>query len=233
VEVKHRQIIDDEVSLLFALVCSMSFDLWVVDLDNTLYAADNGVFARMDKRMTAFICRELAMEDDEANALRVRYWRQYGTTLRGLVLHHGIDAEGFLHEVHDVAVHELLLVNVALDTALQAHKARKVIHTNGTREHAERVLQALQIEHHFHTIYDIRFNDYLPKPCATTLQILLDTEGVSAEKTLVIDDMQENLAIAKLLGAKTCWVSPHIKQLKSLDHWDYCIEKAELLHCIK
>ncbi|MDQ6956001.1 MAG: pyrimidine 5'-nucleotidase, partial [Mariprofundaceae bacterium] len=62
----------------------MPIDLIIVDLDNTLYAADNGVFSRMDKRMTAFICHALNMKHAEANALRVRYWRQYGTTLRGL-----------------------------------------------------------------------------------------------------------------------------------------------------
>jgi len=29
----------------------MPFDLAVIDLDNTLYAAESGVFARMDKRI--------------------------------------------------------------------------------------------------------------------------------------------------------------------------------------
>jgi len=63
----------------------MPFDLAVIDLDNTLYAADSGVFARMDKRMTAFVASELSVDEAEANRLRIKYWQQYGTTLRGMM----------------------------------------------------------------------------------------------------------------------------------------------------
>jgi len=201
------------------------YDLIVVDLDNTLYAADNGVFARMDKRMTAFICHALDIQHAEADALRVRYWRQYGTTLRGLVLHHGIEPENFLHDVHNVNAHELLCENAQLDAVLHQLPGRKVIHTNGIYEHAERVLDALGIRHHFEAIYDIRYNKYLPKPCVTTLRMLLQDEGVLPSQTLVLDDMQENLAVAKELGARTCWVSAD----QSQHDWDYQVTAIEEL----
>jgi len=203
----------------------MPFDLIIVDLDNTLYAADNGVFARMDKRMTAFICNALNIQHVEADALRVRYWRQYGTTLRGLVLHHGIEPEAFLHDVHDVNAHELLRENLPLNTALHQLPGRKVIHTNGIFEHAERVLDALGVRHHFEVIYDIRYNEYLPKPCATTLKMLLHDEGVLPARTLVLDDMQENLVVARGLGAQTCWVTP----VQSQHDWDYQVTAIEEL----
>ena len=203
----------------------MPFDLFVVDLDNTLYAANNGVFARMDKRMTAFICHALGIQYAEADALRVQYWRQYGTTLRGLVLHHGIEPEIFLHDVHDIDAHELLEPNPSLNTALSKLSVRKVIHTNGIREHAERVLLALDVGHHFDAIYDIRYNAYLPKPCATTLNMLLQDEGVPPARTLVLDDMQENLAVAKALGAQTCWVTSE----QSQHDWDYQVTAIEKL----
>jgi len=203
----------------------MPFDLLVVDLDNTLYAAGNGVFARMDKRMTAFICHALDMQPVEADALRVRYWQQYGTTLHGLILHHGIEPEAFLHDVHDIDAHELLKPNKALNIALSNIKARKVIHSNGIREHVECVLNALGVRHHFDRIYDIRYHAYLPKPSATTLKMLFDDEGVSASRTLVLDDMQDNLMIAKELGARTCWVTS-----EPLQHaWDYQVVTIEQL----
>jgi putative hydrolase of the HAD superfamily len=186
----------------------MPFDLAVIDLDNTLYAADNGVFARMDRRMTAFVARELDITEEKANALRVRYWREYGTTLRGLMLHHGMEAEPFLHDVHDIGVDTVLEPDAALDAALHAMPGRKIIHTNGIREHAERVLESLAITHHFDAIYDIRFNDYKPKPCAETLGMLLAKEQIAAQRTLVIDDMADNLAAARKLGARTAWISP-------------------------
>jgi len=195
----------------------MPFDLIVVDLDNTLYAADCGVFAKMDKRMTAYVSRELGVDEARANELRVDYWRRYGTTLRGLILHHDMEPEGFLHEVHDIPVHEMLKPDATLDAALADLPGRKVIHTNGTREHAGRVLAALGIDRYFSTIYDIRFNGYMPKPCSTTLGFLLEAEGVRAASTLVIDDMEDNLAAARAIGAQTALVSadsPH-------DSWDF------------
>jgi len=195
----------------------MPFDLAIIDLDNTLYAANNGVFQRMDKRMTAYVAKHLELPLSQANHLRVKYWREYGTTLHGLILHHNIDAEDFLWDVHDIAAHELLEKDSLLDQALHSLNGRKVIHTNGTKEHAQRILSALGIAHHFQAIYDIRFRDYQPKPCAVTLAALMQQEQVCAQRSLVVDDMRPNLFVAKKLGAKTCWVSPEAQDTT----WDY------------
>jgi len=203
----------------------MPFDLAVIDLDNTLYAADSGVFARMDKRMTAFVARELGIDAAKANALRLKYWKQYGTTLRGLMLHHGMEPEAFLHEVHDIGVHEMLSPDTKLDEALSGLPGRKVIHTNGIREHANRVLEALQVAHHFDAIYDIRFNHYQPKPCATTLHLLIESAGTVPHRTMVIDDMEDNLAVARSIGAQTTLISTHEPSKK----WDF---HAASLSCL-
>ncbi|MFQ5518980.1 MAG: pyrimidine 5'-nucleotidase [Mariprofundus sp.] len=196
----------------------MPFDLAVIDLDNTLYAADSGVFARMDKRMTAFVARELGVDTEQADHLRVKYWKAYGTTLRGMMLHHGMQAEPFLHDVHDINAHEILEFDHKLDAALARLPGRKVIHTNGIREHAERILQALGISQHFETIYDIRFNDYIPKPCQQTLAKLIEQEGFSPTRTLVVDDMADNLQVARALGCKTVWITHETDGA-----WDYHI----------
>ncbi len=203
-------------------------ELAVIDLDNTLYAADNGVFARMDQRMTAFIADVLKISKDEANVLRIKYWRQYGSTLRGLMLHHDVEPESFLHDVHDIQAHELLQKNERLDDVLSQLPMRKVIHTNGIAEHAEAILAALGIRHHFSAIYDIRFHDYLPKPCAETLKMLFEQEGIKANKAWVVDDMEDNLAVAQGLGAKTCWVSSAEKSQR----WDEHIESFEACQCL-
>ncbi len=195
----------------------MPFDLTVIDLDNTLYPATNGVFARMDKRMTAFVARELDVNYDTANELRVRYWKGYGTTLRGMMLHHGMQPEPFLHYVHDIGVEEILGKDEGLAEALSQLPGRKVIHTNGTSEHAAHVLEALGVSSYFDAIYDIRFNDYIPKPCKKTLQMLLSCEQTQADRAIIIDDMEDNLKIARELGAKTAWVSQRIQK----NTWDY------------
>ncbi|MDX8383443.1 MAG: HAD hydrolase-like protein, partial [Ghiorsea sp.] len=180
-----------DIRKLGRMMHGFSFDLAVIDLDNTLYAADNGVFSRMDTRMNAYICRELGIDDVEADAMRMRYWREYGSTLKGLMLHHGQQAEPFLHEVHDIQADELLAPCEKLSHTLSQIQAKKVIHTNGTQEHAETVLKGLGIRHFFADIYDIRYNQYTPKPCAETLTQLFAAEGVKSDKVLVIDDMQD------------------------------------------
>jgi len=207
----------------------MPFDLAVIDLDNTLYAADSGVFARMDKRMTAFVARELSITPAKASDLRVKYWKQYGATLRGLMLHHGMEPEAFLHEVHDIGVHQMLAPDAGLNRALDCLPGRKVIHTNGIREHAERVLKALGVAHHFSAIYDIRFDNYQPKPSAETLARLIDSEDVAVDRTLVIDDMEDNLAAARSIGAQTALIST----CKSGKTWDFHATSLPCLTILK
>jgi len=200
------------------MLSTIDFKLAVIDLDNTLYAADNGVFARMDEKMINYIQRELGLGRKEANVLRVKYWKQYGSTLKGLMQHHGHAAEPFLLEAHDVDAHELLSPHDELRDVLQAIAQRKVIHTNGTKEHAETILKALDIRDCFAAIYDIRFNQYTPKPCVDTFYQLCEVEGVKPQDVVVIDDMQDNLAIAKQAGAKTVWI--HVQTQQQKHGWD-------------
>jgi len=206
----------------------MPFDLAVIDLDNTLYAASSGVFARMDKRMTAFVARELGVSSEQANLLRVTYWKQYGTTLRGMMLHHGMAPEPFLQDVHNIDAHEILDRDDALAIALDQLPGRKVIHTNGIREHAERILDRLGVADHFEAIYDIRFNNYIPKPCQQTLASLIEIEGTRPERTLVVDDMTDNLRVAKALGCRTAWINQEISR-EDGESWDYHIPRFHQL----
>jgi len=206
----------------------MTFDLAVIDLDNTLYAATNGVFARMDERMTTYVARELGVDRSTADQLRVEYWQRYGTTLRGMMLHHGMAPEPFLAYVHDIGVEEMLEKDAALANALARLPGRKVIHTNGTCEHAGRVLQALGVDTQFDAIYDIRFNEYVPKPCRKTLHMLLEQECTPPSRALVIDDMEDNLATARELGTGTALVS----EKSATGAWDYHIPSARHLATI-
>ena len=68
---------------------------WVFDLDNTLYPPEAALFAQMQPRIAAFLCRALGCTEAEAARLRDHYWHRYGTTLRGLMAEHGMDAADF------------------------------------------------------------------------------------------------------------------------------------------
>ena len=77
---------------------------WIFDLDNTLYRADSGVFARIDARMTEFVSRLLGKPAEEARRVQKDLYREHGTTLNGLIKLHGIDPEPYLTYVHDLSL---------------------------------------------------------------------------------------------------------------------------------
>ena len=77
-------------------------ETWVFDLDNTLYPPEMALFDQINVRMTDWVMRTLGVDQPEADALRHRYWRDHGTTLAGLMRHHGIDPGPYLEEVHEI-----------------------------------------------------------------------------------------------------------------------------------
>ena len=76
------------------------FNNWVFDLDNTLYSAETGIFQQVDKLMGEFISKHLKLEIAEAKIIQKKFFKEFGTTLRGLMDNHGIDPDFFLEEVH-------------------------------------------------------------------------------------------------------------------------------------
>src|ERR1700740_2954977 len=90
---------------------------WIFDLDNTLYHADNGVFAQIDGRMTSFVAELLSLDRDSARAGQKQLYRDHGTTLAGLIAVHHIDPEPYLAFVHDLNLSDLH-PNPAMNDAL-------------------------------------------------------------------------------------------------------------------
>ncbi len=75
---------------------------WIFDLDNTLYPARCNLFAEVDKRMGKFIADYLGVPFEQARHLQKSYYRQFGTTLSGLMQVHKLDPQPFLDYVHDI-----------------------------------------------------------------------------------------------------------------------------------
>lgn len=178
---------------------------WVFDLDNTLYPASCSLFPQIDLRMRRFIADALHLGLDEAFALQKRYYHQYGTTLRGLMLLHGIEPEAFLAYVHDID-HSCLLPSPALDAALAALPGRKLVFTNGSEKHAINVLERLGLTRHFEAIFDIRASHYIPKPNAEAYAGLLERHALRPDRAAMFEDLQVNLIPAAAIGMTTVWV---------------------------
>jgi putative hydrolase of the HAD superfamily len=178
---------------------------WVFDLDNTLYPASINLFSQIDERMRGYIATFLGLDLDEAYRLQKRYFHEFGTSLRGLMNRHDVDPAAFLEHVHDIDV-SVLAPSPALEAALTALPGRKIIFTNASVSHAERVLNQLGVGHHFADIFDIIEAGYLPKPEPETYRSVVARFGLDPRASVMVEDMARNLEPAAALGMTTVWV---------------------------
>ena len=111
-------------------------DAWIFDLDNTLYPAKADLFALIDVKMGEFIQGLLGCDPVEARRVQKGYFHEHGTTLAGLMRHHGTDPHEFLEYVHDISL-ERLKPDAALASHLHALPGRKLIFTNGDEPYAQ------------------------------------------------------------------------------------------------
>ena len=77
-------------------------DIWVFDLDNTLYPAGSDLWPKIDARITLFLAHLFGLDGMSSRALQKYYYQRYGTTLRGLMEEHRISAEDYLAFTHDI-----------------------------------------------------------------------------------------------------------------------------------
>ncbi len=194
---------------------------WVFDLDNTLYPHHVNLFSQIDKNMSAFVAELLQLEPDEARALQKRYYHEHGTTLQGLMLHHGINPDEFLERAHAID-YSPLMPHPELGEAIKALPGRKFIFTNGSVPHAEAAARALGILEHFDDIFDIVAADYVPKPAGATYDKFASLHRVETKKAAMFEDLPRNLQVPKALGMRTVLLTP-----RNLD--DVLIERWELL----
>ena len=184
-----------------------SVDDWIFDLDNTLYPASCNLFRQVDRRINEYIQGFLDLEAAPARSLQRRYFLEHGSSLRGLMLHHGMDPGGFLAYVHDIDMSPVP-PSPALDAALARLPGRKIVFTNGSTDHAARVLGRLGVTRHFAAVFDIIAAAYLPKPEPATYQRLIERYDIDPARAVLVEDLAQNLTPAAALGMTTVWVAP-------------------------
>jgi putative hydrolase of the HAD superfamily len=182
-------------------------ETWVFDLDNTLYPPALRLFDQIEARMTAYVMRALGVDAVKAGALRAQYWREHGTTLAGLMREHGLDPLPYLAEVHDID-----LTGVApapeLAAAIGRLPGRKVVFTNGSREHARRVTAACGLAGAFDALYGFEDAGYVPKPEAAAFAAVFALDGLRPERAAMFEDDHRNLVAPHRLGVRTVLVGP-------------------------
>ena len=180
-------------------------DVWVFDLDNTLYPAECDLFAQIDERMTGFVAEFLGMERGEARALQKRYYAEHGTTLKGMMEVHGMDPQDFLSHVHDIDLSPLPVLP-DLCEALVTLPGRKLVYTNGSRHHATQVTNYMQLAGAFDGLFGIEDALYAPKPQQAAYDAFCVHHDVDPTRAVFFEDLARNLKPAHAMGFATVLV---------------------------
>ncbi len=179
--------------------------VWVFDLDNTLYPAECDLFAEIDQRMTDFVARFLRLPREEARATQKRYYAEHGTTLNGLMTMHGMAPDEFLAHVHEIDLSPLPRTP-DLAEAIRALPGRKFVYTNGSRGHARRVTDYMGLGDVFDGQFAIEDSHFEPKPNLSSYEAFNRLFGIVPGEAVFFEDLARNLAPAHAMGYTTVLV---------------------------
>ncbi len=194
-------------------------DTWIFDLDNTLYPHHSNLFAQVDEKIRKYVARLLDISQAEAHRVQKAYYRDYGTTLRGLMLEHRIDPDDFLEYVHDID-HSPVAPDPRLGAAIARLPGRRFIFTNGSRGHATAVAERLGITHHFEDIFDIIWAKLVPKPHREIYERLVAEAAITPAKAVMFEDLARNLEVPFDLGMRTVLVVPQGTRSVFREEWE-------------
>jgi len=206
-------------------------DVWLFDLDNTLYPPSTNIFGMIDKNMKKFISKKLNISPEEALKLQKEFYKEFGTTLFGLMKYHSVDPDEFLDFVHDVDLRRLKK-SESLKKNINKLPGLKILFTNGDKKYALKVLKSLGIKNSIDQIYDIKRANYLPKPKPQTYLRLINEFRINPQQTVFFEDIEKNLEPAHKLGITTVHIGRNSYQEKvnnSSKYVDYrfnCINSA-------
>jgi putative hydrolase of the HAD superfamily len=178
---------------------------WVFDLDNTLYPRECNLFAQIDIRITHYVMDVTKLDFDTARTLQKQYYRDFGTTLNGLMTQHRIDPDHFLNTVHAID-YSPVDAHPDLIEAIKALPGRKFILTNGDTSHARSVLTRLGGPDLFEDVHDIRAMTYVPKPHRQAYDGFFARYDIDPRRAIMFDDLEKNLLVPHEVGMATVQV---------------------------
>ncbi len=184
-----------------------SVEAWIFDLDNTLYPRHSNLFKQIDVRIQDYVQNLLNVSREDAKVIQKTFYREHGTTLRGLMVKYDVDPDDFLEFVHDID-HSPVKPDPALGAAIARLPGRKFIFTNGSRPHAEKVAERLGVSEHFEDIFDIVAADLVPKPERETYERFVNRFDVLPQKAAMFEDLARNLKVPKAIGMRTVLIVP-------------------------
>ncbi len=179
----------------------MKFTTIFFDLDDTLYPASTGLWHAIKERMNLYMRDSMGFAPADIPRLREKYFREYGTTLRGLQANHQVNVDDFLAFVHDLPLRDYLTPNPTLRSVIASLPTRKWIFTNADVSHAQRVLAALELDGLFDGIVDVNAVSPYCKPMPESFTIAMKAAGATDPvRCVMIDDLPRTTRAARDFG---------------------------------
>ena len=179
----------------------MRFSTVFFDLDDTLYPSSTGLWLAIKERMNLYMSERMGIPKNDVPVLREKYFKMYGTTLRGLQARHNVDAQDYLAYVHDLPLEQYLTPDPHQREIIASLPTRNLIFTNADIHHARRVLSVLNLDDLFETIIDV--NEVAPycKPMPESFAIAQDlADEPDPRKCVMIDDLSHTTRAALEVG---------------------------------
>lgn len=179
----------------------MQFTTVFFDLDDTLYPETCGLWPAIKERMNLYMRERMGFAPADVPRLREKYFREYGTTLRGLQANHKMNVDDFLAYVHDLPLRDYLTPDPTQRSVIASLPTRRLVFTNADVSHARRVLAALELEGLFDSIVDVNAVAPYCKPMPESFRIAMDAAGeTDPARCVMIDDLPRTTRAARDFG---------------------------------
>lgn len=180
------------------------------DLDGTLYPSSIGTEREIIPALLAEVGIELGLSQPETKKLTHRLSRQYGYSVRGLIVE-GLtrNPEDLVERIYSRIDKSRIAHNDVLSCALADRSEDSIIAvlTNSSRGHAENVLQRLGVRDHINHVFGIQDVDYKLKPDSSVYLTVAAELGVDPRQFVYFDDSIRNLHAAWKMGSRCILVS--------------------------
>lgn len=183
--------------------------IFYFDIDNCLYKRSTKIHDMMQVKIHSYFTNTLNLNDEDANALHMTYYKTYGLALEGLVRNHQVDALAYNALVDDALdLKAVLKYNNDLRSMLvEIRDSGKYdlmwLVTNAYKNHALRVISFLGVGDLFDglTFCDYRQSPIVCKPMTPFFNNVLKTTNVDdVSKVSFVDDSEINVKAAFKLG---------------------------------
>jgi putative hydrolase of the HAD superfamily len=185
----------------------MRFNTLFFDLDETLYPSSSGLWTEIRDRINTFMQERMGFPPDQTQLLREKYFREYGTTLRGLQANFNVDMDEYLAFVHNIPLEKHLHPDLEERRVIEALPARKYIFTNADCAHASRVTKVLGLDGLWEKCIDVHVIAPYCKPMPGSFELALKAAGSPEPRSCaLLDDQARITRAARSLGMYTILV---------------------------